>query len=1160
MSERRKFKKILVCNRGEIAIRVFRACTELDIKTVAVYSHEDRFSLHRYKADEAYQSGEKGAPLQAYLDIDRILAIAEDIGVDAIHPGYGFLSERSDLRLKAEEKGIAFIGPSVDTLEVAGDKIKTRKLAAECGVPVIPGSVACSTIEEAEKEAEKVGFPVMLKSSYGGGGRGMRVVHTERELADAFEICRGEAIASFGKGELFVEKYISRPKHLEVQLLGDGTGNVVHLFERDCSVQRRHQKVIEYAPAIALNDEQREQLYDYSIKLGKALKLQAAATVEYLMSESGELYFIEINPRIQVEHTVTEVITGLDIVQSQIKITEGATLEELGLVQDKISYSGIAVQCRITTENPQNNFAPDYGKLLAYRSASGFGVRLDAGSAFTGAEITPFYDSMLVKVTAHGQNMDQTTRRMKRALSEFRVRGVSTNIAFLYNLLSHEDFLSGESRTSFLDENPEVFKTPQRKDRANKLLNFLSEVVVNDHPMMPECKRPDVTLRHSDSKELERILPEGVTKNDMPPRGWRDELLELGKKDFVEKVKSHQGLLITDTTFRDAHQSLFATRVRTQEMLKIAPYIARAADKLFSLEMWGGATFDVMLRFLGEDPWRRLELLRKAVPNILFQMLIRGDNVVGYQSYPENVVKTFIREASIAGIDIFRIFDALNDLDRMRTAIAAVGETKSLAEVCICFTGDLLSEEKAKGAGEKVTYDLDYYIGLALELEKEGADIIAIKDMAGLLRPYSAKVLVEALKKSVNLPIHFHTHDTSGVQTASYLMASQAGVDIVDCAFAAMSGTTSQPTLEGIVAALQNTERDTGLNLEKLTQISSYWERVRTYYIPFESDLKATTAEVYDHEIPGGQYSNLRRQAESIGVMDNWEELKRAYADVNELFGGIVKVTPSSKVVGDLAIFMVLNDLSITEVKERAREIDFPSSVIGFLKGNIGVPHFGFPEPFRTEALRAEVGEIVSAPALPDADIEEAMRTASELLEAPARIQDAISYLLYPAVFKDYAERKKQYGDLLNIPTPAFLYGPADGEEIAVDIEEGKRLYLSIIAVSEPAENGMRTVFFELNGQPRNIQVRDLSIVASVVEREKADPANPSHIASPLSGVLNALDVQRGQAVSAGDALFTLEAMKMQTVVRATRDGKVVRIILEPGDKLDVGDLVLELE
>lgn len=1140
-------KKVLVCNRGEIAIRVFRACTELGIKTVAIYSYEDRFSLHRYKADEAYQIGIIGEPVKSYLNIEEIVRIAKEVGADAIHPGYGFLSERVELREASEKNGIIFVGPSSETLTIAGDKVKTKALADQVKVPTIPGSIELENLKQVRDFAEKVKYPIIIKAAYGGGGRGMRVVREEKDLEISYQSASSEALSAFGRSEVFAEKYLSNPKHIEVQLFGDGSGQVVHLFERDCSVQRRHQKVVEVAPATTISHEQKAKLYDYALKLGKELKLKSASTAEFLVSEKDEIYFIEINPRIQVEHTVTEEITGLDIVQSQLRIASGENLKALGLIQEKIVSHGVAIQCRITTENPEKDFTPDYGKLSTYRSASGFGIRLDAGSAFTGAVISPYYDSMLVKISARGNSIPEAASRMKRALREFRIRGVNTNIAFLEQLLSNQVFLSGNIKTTFLETFKADYSNSLKQDRANKILRLLAEVAINGHLSMPDLVRP---------KKLRKIIiPPLPIEENIKEFSWREFYKTKSRKEFIQGILDEKSLLLTDTTFRDAHQSLLATRLRTYDILQIAKYVSVNAAQLFSLEMWGGATFDVSLRFLKEDPWQRLARIREAVPNILFQMLLRGDNAVGYTTYPPNVIKEFIKESSQAGIDIFRIFDSLNNVDRMKTAITAVRDCGSIAEACICYTGDLLEEEKKGKLGK---FNLKYYLNLAKELVAAGTDIIAIKDMAGLLRPYSAELLVRELKAEFGLPVHFHTHDTAGTQIGSYVKAAEAGVDIVDCAFSSMSGLTSQPSLEGLVAALANTKRDTGLDYKKLTPVSNYFEALREVYAPFESDLKSATAEVYLNEIPGGQYSNFRPQAESLGLGEKWTELKQAYTEVNKLMGGIVKVTPSSKVVGDFALFMLNNNLSAQDVEERAAELDFPESVVEFFQGAIGVPYGGFPEPLRSNIIRNK--KKLEAEVLADADFESAIKNSTELLGKKASIKDALSYLLYPKVFKDYAEFQKQFGDPINLPTPEFLYGPEEGKEIVLDIEKGKRLYIRLITISEANEEGEKTVFFELNGQARNILLRDKKVLPTIIYNLQADPANKNHIAAPLTGILASFEVKLGDQIKKDQALFTLEAMKMQTVVRAGFAAKVKKLVLNVGRKLKAGDLVLELE
>ena len=1141
------YKKVLVANRGEIAIRIFRSCTELGLKTVAIYSYEDRFSLHRYKADEAYQVGAKGSPVQSYLDTKAILEIARQSEAEAIHPGYGFLSEREDFAKAVEDAGLIFVGPSTETLRVAGSKIACIELANKLGIPTLQSSSLLKDFKDARQYADKIGYPVMLKSSAGGGGRGMRRIFKATELEDAFRSAQAEAVSAFGCGDMFIEKLVESPKHIEVQLFGDGQGEVSHLFERDCSIQRRSQKLIEFAPAVALDQKIKSEIHSAALKIAKAFKLKAAATAEFLVGKDNQFYFIEVNPRIQVEHTVTEEITGIDIVQSQLLVAGGYNLEQLKLTQENIQQVGTAIQCRITTEDPTKDFLPSYGKLLAYRSASGFGIRLDAGSAFTGAEITPYYDSMLVKVTARGANLEDAAARMKRAIREFRIRGVSTNIAFLENVLSNPAFLSGSARTSFLEDHSEVLVIAPRKDRANKLLRFIGDVIVNGHELMPVLPRPK-TVRIPQVEALFKDYADLKIE-----KGWRDVFLEQGKDKFLEKVRNENKLLITDTTFRDAHQSLFATRMRSVDILKIAPYLSRIAPQLFSLEMWGGATFDVMLRFLREDPWARLEQLREIVPNILFQVLLRGANGVGYKTYPKNVIDGFVKQAYKSGIDIFRIFDSLNNIDRMNSSIDAVRNAGGIAEVCICYTGNLLETKNNK-------YNLDYYLNLSRQAVNAGADIIAIKDMAGLLRPFAAEVLVSALKKEFSVPVHLHTHDTAGVQTATYLQASAAGVDIVDCAFSSMSGCTSQPTLEGLVAALEGTVRDTGLDLKPLTKFSSYWENVREYYQPFESDLKSSTAEVYFNEIPGGQYSNFRPQAQSLGVGDRWEELKKAYAEVNELLGNIVKVTPSSKAIGDFAIFMVVNGLTKQDVIDRADTLDFPASVIEFFKGDLGVPQGGFPEELRKKVLRGETAYSTKLDQrLPDADMAEAEAKATELLGFKANQKDALSYLLYPVVFKEYSIGFRDFGDVSNLPTMTFFYGLEEGEEIEVDLEKGKKLFISLEAVSEPNDEGDRTVFFELNGQPRNIQIKDNKVSLSKVKQLKAENSNPAHVGAALTGMVVSLDVKVGSLVKVDQPLFSIEAMKMQSIVRSTREGKISKIHVQVGSRVLTGDLVMEI-
>jgi pyruvate carboxylase len=1139
----KRIRKLLVSNRGEIAIRVFRTCSELDISTVALFTYEDRFSLHRYKADQAYQIGQAGNPVSAYLDIKSIIEIARREGVDAIHPGYGFLSERADFCRAVERAGMRFIGPQVATLEIAGNKVSTRALAQRLRVPTLPGSERCDSLQQAQQIAKRLGYPLMIKAACGGGGRGMRIAKDAASLEEGLRAAREEAAAAFDRAEVYIEKYLPAARHIEVQLLGDGTGKVLHLFERDCSIQRRHQKVVEVAPAARLSPRARQRLYDYALRLGKALKLKAAATVEFLLSERDEVFFIEINPRIQVEHTVTEEITGIDIVQQQIQLCEGQTLKLLGLTQRKIACQGVAIQCRLTTEDPENGFAPDTGKLLTYRSASGFGIRLDAGSAFTGAVISPFYDSLLVKVTAHGRDLTDASRKLRRSLQEFRIRGVKTNLLFLTNVLAHPKFLAARATTTFIDEHPELLKTEARQDRANRLLRFLADHSVNGHELMPALQRPASMLTHEQARAL---LPQSSKR---PPPGWRSLWKELGTKRFLQRVRSEKSLLLCDTSMRDAHQSLLATRLRSFDMLAAAPAISRQLPQLFSLELWGGATFDVAMRFLKEDPWERLRLLRKEIPNILFQMLIRGANVVGYKNYPANVVRAFIAEAAQQGIDIFRIFDCFNSLDQMRVAIDAVKESGALAEVCICYTGDLLTP------GEK--YNLSYYRKLATQAAAAGADLLAIKDMAGLLRPYAAEVLVAELRDCIEIPLHLHTHDTAGGQVATYLKAAEAGVDVVDCAISSLAGTTSQPSMEAVVAALEHRPRATGLSLPTLVPFASYWEAVRVMYQPFESDLKSPTGEVYLNEIPGGQYSNFRPQAQSVGLGERWAELKQCYAEIDRMLGRVIKVTPSSKAIGDLAIFLLSNNLSVQQFVERADSLNLPASVLELFQGDLGQPEGGFPKALLSKILGNK--DLKPKAAIPEVDMQRARIEASAVLARPASHADTLSYVLYPQVFKEFARAQTAYGEVAKLPTAVFFYGLEFGEEIHVDLERGKRLYLSMQSRSDGNAQGERTVFFELNGQTRSLVVRDLKLAGVAETRERADPLQVGQIAAPLSGALVAMEVQPGQSVNAGDRLCVIEAMKMQTIVKAPTTGVVARVAASAGSRVHAGDLLLEI-
>ena len=1144
-----RINKLLVANRSEIAIRVFRSAHELGIRTVAIYSHEDRYALHRFKADEAYLVGKPGEPIRAYLNIDNIIAVAREHGIDGIHPGYGFLSENPELARACIEAGIQFVGPHVEALKQLGDKTFARNIARECGVPILGGSEAIKASGEGLKLARKLGFPIILKAAKGGGGRGMRVVKTEKEFAPALDQAQREAQAAFGSPDVFIEKYITSASHIEVQLLGDQHGNLVHLFERDCSVQRRHQKVVEIAPAPNLDPAVRDALCDAALKIGRAVNYENAGTVEFLVDrESGQYFFIEVNPRIQVEHTVTEEVTGIDIVKSQILIAQGAPLSdpEIGLPdQSAVRTNGFALQCRVTTEDPTNNFLPDYGRMAHYRSASGMGIRLDAGSAFSGATVNPFYDSLLVKVTARGRRFIDSCRRMERCLQEFRVRGVKTNIQFLIKLITHPTFQEGRCTTRFIDDTPDLFTLPRRRNRATRLLTYLGEIAVNGNPLVKGL--PKATRR----------TPAPVPATDLqkaPPPGTRDKLKELGPQKFGEWILKQRQLLITDTTFRDAHQSLLATRFRTKDLLNIADVYARDAAELFSLEMWGGATFDTALRFLKECPWQRLVELRERIPNILFQMLFRASNAVGYASYPDNVVREFCKEAADAGMDIFRIFDSLNWVPNMRVAMEAVLETGAICEPAICYTGDILNPGRPK-------YDLKYYVDLAKELEKLGAHILAIKDMAGLCKPYAAELLVKTLKQEIGIPIHFHTHDTAGIQAASIVKASEQKLDIADAAMAAMSGGTSQPNLNAVVEALRFTKRDPGCDPHKLSAISDYWQAVREFYLPFDSTLLPATAELYSHEMPGGQYTNLYQQARALGLADRWNEVCCMYAEANLLLGDIVKVTPSSKAVGDLALFMVAGGHTPKDIVEGDRDLAFPESVLDLLSGNMGQPPGGWPKGLVQRVLRdrkpvkGRAGE-----SMPPADFDAATAAVRELLGREPLRRDVLSHLLYPKVFQEYVAHVKAHSDTSILPTPAFFYGQEIGEEISIDIEEGKTLIIKFLTISEPHADGTRTVFFELNGQPRDVSVVDRSLEATALKAVQADAADPKQVGASMPGMVVTVAVKPGDKVTKGQKLFNVEAMKMETTVTSEVQGRVKEVLVRPGSRVDAGDLLLRLE
>jgi pyruvate carboxylase len=1150
----RPFRKLLVANRSEIAIRVFRTSHELGIRTVAMYSHEDRFALHRFKADEAYPIGRPGEPLRAYLDIPAVVALALEHYVDAIHPGYGFLSENAAFARACRDAGITFVGPRAEALEQLGDKVVARRIAQQAGVPILSGSdAAIRDNAEARALAERLGYPVIVKAAMGGGGRGMRVANSPDQLEPALEQARREAGTAFGIPDVFLEKFVTRARHIEVQLLGDRHGNLVHLYDRDCSLQRRHQKIVEIAPAPNLDPAVRRRILDAALAVGRAVRLDNAGTVEFLLDvDTGNFYFIEVNPRIQVEHTVTEEVTAFDVVKCQVLIAQGRPLSdpEIGLGdQANVVPHGYALQCRVTTEDPANKFIPDYGRLSHYRSASGMGIRLDAGSAFSGAVITPFYDSLLVKVTAHGLRFVDAARRMERCLQEFRVRGVKTNIPFLLNVVTHPDFLGARFTTRFIDETPELFHLPKRQDRATKLLTYIGEVVVNGHSLIP-VKPQDIPRTPAPVPRLPATGPDAPA----PPAGSRDKFHEVGPERFARWVREQGRLLLTDTTFRDAHQSLLATRMRTYDMLRIAPVYAYRHAGLFSLEMWGGATFDTSMRFLHESPWDRLAELRERVPNLLFQMLLRAANAVGYTNYPDNVVRAFVKEAAQAGIDLFRVFDAGNWLPNLELAIDAVRDTGMLCEAAVCYTGDILNPARPK-------YNLKYYVDLAKDLERRGANLLAIKDMAGLCKPFAARELVGALKQEVGIPVHFHTHDSAGGQLASYLMAAEQGVDIVDCAMAPFSGMTSQPSLNALVEAMRFTPRDTGLDFEALEETAAYWEAVRRYYAPFESGQVGPSAEVYRHEMPGGQYTNLYQQAQALGLEGRWPEVCRTYAAVNQLFGDIIKVTPTSKVVGDMALFLVANNLSTQDVLEGERELAFPASVVEFFEGRLGQQPGGFPEAVQRRVLRGRQ-PLQGRPgaSLPPADFAAAQAKLEEQLHRPVSDREVVTYLLYPRVFLDYAAHARKYSDTSVLPTPVFFYGMEPGEEMSVDIEKGKTLIVKFQTVGDPHPDGKRLVFFELNGQPREVLVVDRALGGEATKHPKADAADPKQVGAPMPGLVVTVVVSPGEQVAKGQKLLTLEAMKMETTLYAEQAGKVAEVLVRPGTQVEAGDLLLRYD
>lgn len=1143
-------RKLLALNRGEIAIRILRAANELKLRTVAVYSQEDRLSLHRFKADEAYLIGQGKGPVQAYLEIDSIVELAAEKEVDAIHPGYGFLSENPALPRACEQAGITFVGPSAEILELLGDKTAARKLAQQAGIRIVPGTQEPVDPDHPDihRIANQIGFPIIVKAAHGGGGRGMRVVKSPADFQSRLREASQEAGAAFGNSAVFLERYIPRAKHVEIQIIADRHGNVMHLYERDCSVQRRHQKVVEIAPAIGLPAQVRRELAEAAVALARAAHYYNAGTVEFLVdADTHDWFFIEVNPRVQVEHTVTEMITGVDIVRTQIQVAQGLALDsdEIGLPpQEEVPLHGTALQCRVTTEDPANNFVPDYGKIHTYRSPAGFGIRLDGASAYGGAVISPYYDSLLVKTTAWGNNFKQACDRMDRALREFRIRGVKTNIPFLENVVNHPTFQSGDTTTSFLDEHPELFEFEPRRDRATKLLTYLADVIVNANPEVANKPRPPVI----------RDAPVPVSHRQPRPEGTRQVLDRLGPKGFAQWTRSQPQLLMTDTTFRDAHQSLLATRVRSYDLLRIADFVSKELWPLYSLEMWGGATFDVSMRFLLEDPWKRLQGLRERIPNICFQMLLRASNAVGYTAYPDNVVREFIKEAALQGIDIFRIFDSLNWMPNMQVAVEATLGTGRFCEAAICYTGDILDPQREK-------YSLNYYVRLAKELERMGTHILGIKDMAGLLRPYAAYKLVKTLREEVGVPLHLHTHDTSGVNAATILKASEAGVDVADGAISAMSGATSQPNLNSIVAALAHTERDTRLNFDALNQCSDYWEIVRSYYTPFDNAPKSGLAEVYIHEMPGGQYTNLKEQAEAMGLGTRWPEVARMYADVNMAFGDIVKVTPSSKVVGDLALYLVSHGIGVRDLQNLPpdHELTLPNSVADMFMGSLGQPEGGWPPRLEQIVLHGQKPQ-KGRPGerLPPVDLEQAAAKIAEQTGSATRT-DLMSYLMYPDVFSKFCSARSQFGELEVMPTPVFFYGLAERSEVTIELEEGKTLIIRLLTVGEPRPDGMRTVFFELNGQPREVEIRDKSFKQEAPTRRKANPAEPGEVGAPIPGAVSILSVKAGEHVNKGDRLLVMEAMKMQTTVYAPITGSVKEIAVALRDTVEARDLLLTI-
>ena len=1141
----KKFNKVLVANRGEIAIRIFRACAELQIRSVGIYSEEDKYALFRTKADESYLIGEGKGPVDAYLDIDGIIALAKKKKVDAIHPGYGFLSENAEFARKCEENGITFIGPDSSIMEKLGDKINSKIVAHEANVPTIPGvEKALKTLKEAKAVAEKIGYPVMVKASNGGGGRGMRIVRRVEDLEIEFENARSESRKAFGEDLIFIEKYIEDPKHIEVQVLGDKYGNIVHLYERDCSVQRRHQKIIEFAPAFSLDPDVRERICEDAVRIAKHVGYSNAGTLEFLVDKNGDYYFIEMNTRVQVEHTVTEEVTGIDIVQSQILIAEGCKLSDPEIniqSQDDVQVRGYSIQCRITTEDPKKGFMPDTGKIQVYRSGSGSGIRLDGGNGFTGAVISPYYDSLLVKTISYDRTFRGAINKMVRSIKEMRVRGVKTNVGFLVNVLLDPRFIAGECSTKFIDENPELFDIEESKDRGTKLLKFIGNVVVNENKC--EERRVFDTLYEPRIREIAKV------------EGSRDKLLRLGKKAYIEEIKNEKKLLFTDTTMRDAHQSLIATRFRTFDLMNIAEATEHYQKDMFSLEMWGGATFDVAYRFLKESPWTRLHRLREAIPSINFQMLLRASNGVGYKNYPDNVIAEFIKESANSGIDVFRIFDSLNWTENMKQSMATAQETGKIVEAAMCYTGDVLDPDKTK-------YTIDYYVNMARELEAAGSDIIGIKDMAGLLKPYAAYELIRALKENVKAPIHLHTHDTSGNGVATLLMASQAGVDIVDAALESMAGITSQPSLNAIIEGLKFTDRDPHIDMFGYNELGKYYRDLRKIYYKFESDLTNSNAEIYDFEIPGGQYTNLKPQADALGLVNRFEEVKENYKVANRVVGDIIKVTPSSKVVGDLAIFMTKNNLTEENILEEGKNLSFPDSLVDYCKGMIGQPAGGVPKGLQEVVLKGEPA-ITARPGslLPPEDFDAIKEHIKNDLgiENPTQRQ-ALSYALYPKVFDDYVNHVKDFNDVSELESDVFFYGLNIGQECEVEIEEGKNLTIKLVDIGEPKEDGMRTLTFELNGMLRDVDIKDNNYTGLIKSVEKADMNDPYQIGASIPGKVVKLLVKKGDEVEVNQPLIVIEAMKMETNIVAKSAGVINDIKVAVNDMVVDKQLLIQLD